>query len=67
MKFEQKVTALGFTENKIDDCIYLKVCGSRFVFLILYVDDILLASNCMNMQLETREILSKNLQNEGHG
>ena len=29
----------------MDSCIYLKVSGRKFIFLILYVDDILLASN----------------------
>lgn len=34
----------GFKENCVDQCIYLKVSGSKFLFLVLYVDDILLAS-----------------------
>ncbi|KAM1000142.1 hypothetical protein ACFX2A_006927 [Malus domestica] len=67
MKFDQKVTAMGFIENKIDDCIYVKVCGSKFVFLILYVDDILLASNCMNMLLETKGLLSKTFEMKDMG
>ena len=45
LKFDEVVTSLGFVENKIDQCIYLKVSGGKFIFLILYVDDILLASS----------------------
>ncbi|KAL6345280.1 hypothetical protein AAG906_015763 [Vitis piasezkii] len=32
-------------ENVMDQCIYLKVSGSKVCFLVLYVDDILLATN----------------------
>ena len=32
---------VGFKENVIDQCIYMKNSGSKFVILILYVDDIL--------------------------
>ena len=35
MKFDEKVTGFGFVENKIDDCLYLKVCSSKFIFLVL--------------------------------
>ena len=42
----------------MDNCIYAKFRGSNFVFLILYVDDILLASSDKNMLLETKRFLS---------
>ena len=45
---------MGFEESKIDQCIYLKVSWSKFVFLVLYVDDILLASNDLGMLHETK-------------
>ena len=35
--------------NVVDDCIYHKVNGSKYIFLVLYVDDILLASNDMDL------------------
>ena len=35
----------GFKENIVDHCIYLKISGSKIIFLVLYVDDILLTSN----------------------
>lgn len=40
-KFDQVMTTFGFQENKMDECIYLNVSGSKFMFLVLYVDDIL--------------------------
>ena len=40
LKFNDTITSFGFKENIVDRCIYLKVSGSKFIFLILYVDDI---------------------------
>jgi Reverse transcriptase (RNA-dependent DNA polymerase) len=38
----------------VDECIYHKFSGSKFIFLILYVDDILFASNDKNMMRKTK-------------
>ena len=35
----------GFKENIVDHCICLKISGSKIICLVLYVDNILLASN----------------------
>jgi Reverse transcriptase (RNA-dependent DNA polymerase) len=43
----------------VDECIYHKFSESKFVFLVLYVDDILLASNDKNMMYETKKFLFK--------
>jgi Reverse transcriptase (RNA-dependent DNA polymerase) len=43
----------------MNECIYHKFNGSKFVFLVLYVDDILLASNDKNMMHETKKFLFK--------
>ena len=37
--------------------IYMKVSGSNFIFLVLYVDDILLASNDTDLLFETKQLL----------
>lgn len=58
IKFDEVVASMGFEENKVDQCIYLKVRGSKFIFLILYVDDILLASNNLDLLLVTKKTLS---------
>ncbi|RVW35834.1 Retrovirus-related Pol polyprotein from transposon TNT 1-94 [Vitis vinifera] len=60
IKFNNTITSFGFKENIVDQCIYLKVSGSKFIFLILYVDDILLASSDLGLLRETKEYLSKN-------
>ena len=60
INFNNTITSFGFKENIVDQCIYLKVSRSKFIFLILYVDDILLASSDLGLLGETKEYLSKN-------
>ncbi|RVW34949.1 Retrovirus-related Pol polyprotein from transposon TNT 1-94 [Vitis vinifera] len=45
-------------ENIVDQCIYLKFSGSKFIILVLYVDDILLASSDVELLHETKRFLS---------
>jgi hypothetical protein len=44
IKFDQTIRKFGFEENKEDNCIYAKFRKGKYIFLVLYVDDILLAS-----------------------
>ncbi|KAL9273839.1 Retrovirus-related Pol polyprotein from transposon TNT 1-94-like protein, partial [Drosera capensis] len=44
-KFNNVISSFGFEPNIAYDCIYHKFSGSKHIFLVLYVDDILLASN----------------------
>jgi hypothetical protein len=67
LKFNDTITSFGFKENTVDRCIYLKVSGSKFLFLILYVDDILLASSDLGLLHETKEFLSKNFEMKDMG
>ena len=57
MKFDQIVISYGFKKNIVDQCIYMKVSRSNYIFLVLYVDDILLASNDSNLLIETTSFL----------
>ncbi|GJT47609.1 retrotransposon protein, putative, ty1-copia subclass [Tanacetum coccineum] len=43
--FHEKVTQFGFFRSEDESCVYVKVSGSVVVFLVLYVDDILLIGN----------------------
>ncbi|KAL6314897.1 hypothetical protein AAG906_029115 [Vitis piasezkii] len=45
-------------ENTVDQCIYLKFSGSKFIILVLYVDDILLASSDVELLHETKQFIS---------
>ena len=52
------ITSFGFKENTVDQCIYLKFSGCKFIILVLYVDDILLASSDVGLLHETKRFLS---------
>jgi len=54
--------SFGFKENIVDQCIYLKVNGNKFIFLILDVDDILLATNDFGILTETKRFISNNVE-----
>ena len=60
LKFDKIVTSFGFIENKFDQCVYMKVNGSKYIFMVLYIDDILLASSDVNLLNDTKRILSAN-------
>ncbi|GJW24172.1 retrovirus-related pol polyprotein from transposon TNT 1-94 [Tanacetum coccineum] len=50
----------NFIKNPVDQCIYLKMSRSNFIILVLYVDDILLASNNIDLLHESKCFLSRN-------
>lgn len=54
LKFEKVVTFLGFEENKVYNCITLKVGESIYIFLVLYVDAILLDFNGFDIPCEIK-------------
>ena len=43
--FDEAVKEFGFMKIEDEPCVYKKVSGSAIVFLVLYVDDILLIGN----------------------
>jgi hypothetical protein len=54
LKFDETIRGFGFKENEEDNCIYVKFRSRKFIFLILYVDDILLASSDVSLLLEIK-------------
>ena len=67
LKFNDVITSFGFKENIADRCIYIKVSGSKIIFLVLYVDDILLATNDLGLLNETKKFLSENFEMKDMG
>jgi len=67
LKFNDTIVSFGFKENTVDRCIYLKVNGSKVIFLILYVDDILHATNDLGLLHETKKFLSSNFEMKDMG
>ena len=45
LHFDESVNGFGFVKNEDEPYVYKKISGSAIVFLVLYVDDILLIGN----------------------
>jgi len=58
LKFDSTIRKFGFQENVEDNYIYAKFKNEKYIFLVLYVDDILLASSDVSLLLETNKFLS---------
>ena len=54
------IKEFGFLQNQDEACVYKKVSGSVVVFLVLYVDDILLIGNDVSVLQSVKIWLSKN-------
>lgn len=42
--FNEFLTTLGFTRSKHDYCLYVRACGDDTVYIVVYVDDLLIAA-----------------------
>jgi hypothetical protein len=58
-RFDEVVKGFGFIRNVEEPCVYKKISGSAVVFLILYVDDILLIRNNIPMVETVKSSLRK--------
>jgi hypothetical protein len=60
LKFDKVIKIFVFVENQVDNYVYIKIKGSMFIVIVLYVDDILLASSDKNLLYEAKLFLSSN-------
>ena len=58
LKFDSRIRKFGFQENIEDNCVYAKFKNGKYIFLVLYMDDILLTSSDVNLLLEIKKFLS---------
>jgi hypothetical protein len=59
-KFDTYILGLGFTRIKADHCVYFKLVGDRLIYLVLYVDVMLLiGNNKENVQNVKTQLSSK--------
>ena len=59
IRFDEVIKAFGFIQVYGEACIYKKVSGSSIAFLVLYVDDILLIGNNIELLENMKEYLNK--------
>jgi len=62
LRFNDTIVSFRFKENIVDRCMYLKVSGSKVIFLFLYIDDILHTTNDLGLLHETKKFLSRNFE-----
>ena len=67
LKFHDVISSFGFEENIMDQCIYQKVSGSKICILIVYVDDILLATKDRGLMHEVKQVLSNHFDMKDKG
>jgi len=61
------ILSFGIEINVVDDCVYHKFSRSKYIFLVLYADDILLATNNIDMLHETKKFMSGNFETKDLG
>ena len=44
-KFDTYILGLGFTRIKHDHCVYFKLIDDHLIYVVLYVDDMLMIGN----------------------
>ena len=59
IRFDDEIKKLGFIINPKEPCVYKKLSGSSIIFLVLYVDDILLIGNDISLLEFVKSSLSK--------
>ena len=64
IRFDELIKAYGFIQTFGEAYIYKKVCGSSVAFLILYVDDILLIGNDIEILDSIKGYLNKSFFKE---
>src|SRR3954463_3018636 len=67
IRFDEVVKEFGFIKNEQKPCVYKKESGRALVFLILYVDDILLIGNDIPMLESVKTLLKNSFFYEGLG
>jgi hypothetical protein len=67
IKFDQTIRKFGFEENKEDNWSYAKFKKWKYIFLVLYVDDIVLDSCDKDLLAETKMFLSSNFDMKDMG
>jgi hypothetical protein len=59
LRFDEVVKGFDFVKNVEEPCVYKKVSGSAVVFLVVYVDDILLIRNDILMMEAVKSSLER--------
>ncbi|GJR03672.1 retrotransposon protein, putative, ty1-copia subclass [Tanacetum coccineum] len=64
-RFDEEIKKFGFHQNLDEPCVYQKASGSNVIFLILYVDDIILMGNHIPSLQEVKDYLGDKTCDDG--
>ena len=67
LKFRRAILEIGFEMNPLDHCVYIWRCYDELKILSLYVDDILLAGNSLDMMIKTKSFLASRFEMKDMG
>ena len=67
IRFDQAVKSFGFKQSIGEPCVYSKIKDENVIFLILYVDDILIIGNDVESLTSVKMWLTKQFQMEDLG
>ena len=67
LKFHRAILEIGFEMNPLDHCVYIWRCYDELKILSLYVDDILLAGNSLDMMIKTKSFLASRFEMKDTG
>ena len=62
IRFDQAIKSYGFEQNVDEACVHKRINKGKMVFLILYVDDILLIRNDKRILSDVKSWLAKQFQ-----
>ena len=62
IKFDQAIKTFGFDKNLDEPCVYKRIQDATVIFLILYVDDILLIGNDIEVLSDVKDWLKNQFE-----
>ena len=66
-KFESHIQGLRFKRSQVNQCVYIKQVRNHFIYVALYVGDMLLVGNNMDLIKEVKQQLSFKLNMNDFG
>ena len=62
IRFDQAIKIFGFDKNPDEPCVYKRIQGVTVIFLVLYVDDIFLIENDVEVLLDVKDWLKNQFE-----
>lgn len=57
----------NFIQSSVDHCVYMKEVGSKMVFMLIWVDDVIIAASESEIMIETKQMLQERFRLKDQG